>query len=57
MAKISNMILTGKSGRKYDLIVYTRDTTFKALAAVYVMSKRNPNGNHDICYIGQTGDL
>lgn len=62
MSKVGEWVLTGKSGREYPFVVYTRDTDFKALSAIYVMSKRtvkpgSGGGTHYIIYIGQTGDL
>ncbi len=62
MAKVGNgMAVKGKSGQSYSFAVYTRDTEFKALGALYLMSKRTPKpdggGSHQFLYIGQTGDL
>jgi hypothetical protein len=61
MAKITTITLTGKSGTTYELGFYPRSDTFKALGAVYVQSKRtlkpDGTGNHDMIYVGQTGDL
>ncbi|MBU6449641.1 MAG: GIY-YIG nuclease family protein [Rhodospirillales bacterium] len=62
MSKIGEMTLKGVSGKTYIFQVYSRSTEFKALGAVYVMSKRTQKsgesgGTHDFLYIGQTGDL
>ncbi len=61
MAKITTITLTGKTGTKYELGVYPRTDSFKALGAVYVQSKRTPKpdgtGTHDMIYVGQTNDL
>jgi hypothetical protein len=61
MAKLGAMTLTGQSGQKYQFDVYPLTTTFKAVGAVYYISKRTPKqdggGDHSKIYIGQTGDL
>jgi hypothetical protein len=61
MSKVGEMTLKGESGNDYEFTVYTRDTDFKALGAVYVQSKRTiksgGGGSHDLIYVGQTGDL
>jgi len=61
MAKIGTMTLTGKSGKSYEFAVYSRDTSFKELGAVYLQSKRTVKakggGSHEFIYIGETGDL
>ena len=62
MSKIGTMTLTGGSGKKYQFNVYPLDTEFKALGAVYYISKRtkkadDTGGTHEQIYIGETGDL
>ena len=57
MAKLGTITLTGKSGNAYDFNIYDRETDFKAIGAVYVMSKVNSSNRYAIIYVGQTGDL
>ena len=61
MAKLATATWKGKSGRSYEFDVYPIGTTFKALGAVYIFSRRTTDLNgkvtHDLAYIGQTGDL
>ncbi len=61
MGKISDATFTGKSGTQYNFEVYTTDTTFNAVGAVYIFSKRavglNGIGTHTPLYIGQTESL
>jgi len=61
MAKISDLTLTGKSGKKYDFEVYSIDTAFNEVAAVYAVTKRYKNSSnefkHTVIYIGQTDNL
>ena len=61
MSKLSTITLTGKSKIPYTFNVYPRSDTFKALGAVYVMSRRtlkpDGTGDHSFIYIGETGDL
>ena len=61
MAKIGTLTLTGASGTKYTFNVYPYDTEFKAIGAVYYISKRTEktdgSGSHAEIYIGETGDL
>lgn len=61
MAKIGTMTLSGKSGSKYEFAVYPRATTFKALGALYFMTKRTlkpeGGGSHAMIYVGETSDL
>jgi predicted GIY-YIG superfamily endonuclease len=51
------LVLTGRSGSRYQFRVYSMHTTFKALPGVYVVSCRSPDGKHAIKYVGQTQDL
>jgi len=61
MPKIADLILKGASGTEYGFEVYPLDTKFKAIGAVYAITRRFQNAqggfNHDVIYIGQTGDL
>ncbi len=61
MAKIASMEVTGQSGTKYAFDFYPIDTSFKALEAVYVITKRTPKpgggASHAYIYVGETGDL
>jgi hypothetical protein len=57
----ANLPLTGASGTTYDFSVHSKDVTFKALGAVYAITKRYKKSDdkfgHDVIYIGQTKDL
>jgi len=60
MSHIEDLTLTGKSGTNYTFQMFPLDTQFKALGAVYVITKRTQGSNggtHSLIYIGQTGDL
>ncbi|HTR26133.1 MAG TPA: GIY-YIG nuclease family protein [Terriglobales bacterium] len=61
MAKISTVTLKGKSGQTYDFDVWAINQAFKAVAAVYAVTRRYQSANsgysHDVIYIGQTEDL
>jgi len=57
MVKQATVTLTGASGRNYDFEVYPWDTQFNHVGAVYCVLRRKPEGNFNIIYIGQTGDL
>ena len=61
MAKIGTITLTGALGIKYTFNVYPYGTKFKAIGAVYYISKRiekaDGTGAHEKIYIGETGDL
>ena len=60
MAKIADATFTGKTGN-YSFEVFPTDTSFNAVAAVYVFTKRNVGsdgkGTHTLLYIGQTDSL
>jgi len=60
MAKIADATFSGKTG-SYDFEVYTIDTTFNDVGAVYVFTKRTVDssgkGTHTFVYIGQTESL
>ena len=60
MAKLGKISFTGVSGSTYDFNAYPLDETFKAIGAVYFITRRYQSGDshkHDRIYIGQTGDL
>ena len=61
MTKLSSLTLKGVSGNEYTFSVYPYGTKFKALGAVYCISKRfkNQSGgfNHNVIYVGETEDL
>ncbi|MGA2456726.1 MAG: hypothetical protein ABSF85_04100 [Terriglobales bacterium] len=61
MAKISTATFSGLSGTKYSFNVYPMDQSFKAIGAVYAVTRRYKNSksgySHDIIYVGETGDL
>ena len=61
MSILNTLILTGTSGKEYNFNVYPLDTQFKAVGAVYYISKRTVESNgqvhHECLYIGQTKDL
>jgi hypothetical protein len=54
---------TGKSGERYRFDSWSLETRFKALAAVYFVTKRtnerssSNRAQHDSIYIGQTANL
>jgi predicted GIY-YIG superfamily endonuclease len=47
----------GESGKQYDYWVYPINTTFKDEPGNYIYAKRNPAGNWQAVYIGQTSSL
>ena len=57
MAKIANATFKGKMG-SYSFEVYSTDTSFNAVGAVCVFTKRtvgsDGKGTHSFIYIGQT---
>jgi hypothetical protein len=61
MAKISTVDFMGKSGKSYGFNVYPFDQQFKAIGAVYIVSRRymtaNGRHSHKVIYVGQTDDL
>lgn len=61
MAKFGTITIKGASGSSYEFTAYPSDTLFKAVAAVYVVSKRtrkkDGGGSHEFLYVGETGDL
>lgn len=62
MAKHGTIKFTGNSKTEYNFTVYSYDTLFNALGAVYIVTNRQKKvkgGGHmySIIYIGETGDL
>ncbi len=61
MAKHGTMTITGQSGTQYAFEVFSWDTNFNDVGAVYVITKRIPKteggGSHTYVYVGETGDL
>ncbi len=61
--KHSDVTFSGKSGEKYRFQVWSLDTKFKPLPAVYMVTRRAQEGgtynraSHEIIYIGQTANL
>ena len=43
MSKFGRVTFTGESGRDYAFAAYPRETRFKPIAAVYVITKREAN--------------
>ena len=55
MAKIGDADFVGVSGKKYAFGVYSTDTTFKDIGAVYIFSKRTERqgkGSHSMALCG-----
>ena len=61
MEKFGRVTFTGESGQDYAFAAYPRETRFKPIAAVYVITKREANAegraSHTRLYIGQTDNL
>jgi len=60
VGKVADTNLCGASGTKYKFGVYTLETSFKNIGAVYIFTKRVENDvkrNRDFLYIGQTEEL
>ena len=61
MGKIAEATFSGASGRKYKFIVYSVETPFNNIEAVYTFTKRTADkdgrGTHKFLYIGETGEL
>ena len=60
MAKISSVMIKGKSGEEYAFDVWALDQAFNPVAAVYAITRRYQNDDsysHEIIYVGQTDDL
>ncbi len=60
MAKIADATFKGKTG-SYAFEVYPADTSFNAVGAVYIFTKRevgsDGKGTHTFLYIGETDSL
>ena len=60
MPKIADATFSGESG-SYEFEAYTLDTTFNAVGAVYIFTKRTVDpsgrGTHAFLYIGQADSL
>ena len=60
MSKIADATFRGKNG-SYGFDVYSIDTEFNDVGAVYIFTKRvvdsNGKGSHTFLYIGQTDSL
>ena len=61
LTKLGTLTLKGKSGRKYEFDVYSIDSDFPRVAAVYAVTKRTRKADggltHHVIYFGQTGNL
>ncbi|MDE2134485.1 MAG: GIY-YIG nuclease family protein [Alphaproteobacteria bacterium] len=60
MGKIATATFSGESGTDYSFNVYTSDTTFKDISAVYIFTKRTEKdnkGTHELLYIGESDQL
>ena len=61
MAKHGTLTFTGKSEDEYNFTIYSDDTLFNALGAVYVLANRQKkvkgHYTYSIIYIGETDDL
>jgi len=61
MAKLGTITLTGVSGASYTFNIYPWGTSFRAVAAVYAVTKRYTDSKrghtHTVLYVGQTEDL
>lgn len=61
MAKLGTVTFTGQSGTDYSFNVYPIATNFKAIGAVYFITRRtvktDGTGSHTRIYVGQTDDL
>jgi hypothetical protein len=61
--KYGSITFAGKSGERYRFDAWSTDTRFKALAAVYFVTRRTRENttynraSHDNIYIGQTANL
>jgi hypothetical protein len=61
MGKIADAVFTGASGDTYLFDVYTLDTSFNNIGAVYIFSRRKveggDKGTHKVLYIGSAKEL
>ena len=54
---MSTVTWTGQSGKKYPFELYSIGTTFNAVAAVYIFTKKKTDGRWASIYIGETSNL
>jgi predicted GIY-YIG superfamily endonuclease len=59
---MATLTLSGISGQKYEFIIYSKDTDFHAVGAVYAITRayhklNEIKSSHHLIYIGQTDDL
>ena len=61
MTQYGKITYRGDSGSDYEFTVYSSDTSFDKMGAVYIITNRHQNisggHSHSLIYIGQTGDL
>lgn len=57
MSKVGDVSFLGSSRAIYKFGVYTLDTNFTDIGAVYVFSGTNAKGQHQPLYVGATGEL
>src|SRR5216684_3308580 len=61
MTKLADLTVEGKSAKKYGFEVYSRETAFNHVGAVYLLTKRTAKsdgtGIHEFLYVGETGNL
>lgn len=61
MARVGTITLTGQSKDRYPFTVYTWETKFRGIPAVYYITKRSERKGrraiHAAIYVGQTNDI
>ena len=61
MAEFGTTTFMGTSGAKYEFTAFSRDTKFKSVGAVYLVTRRLKESDggyrHTHIYVGHTGDL
>jgi hypothetical protein len=57
MAKAGEVSFLGNSRTVYKFGVYTLDTNFTDIGAVYIFCSTNAKGQHQPRYVGATGEL
>jgi len=61
MSKIGTAVFYGQSGTGYEFEVFTSDTNFNNVSAVYIFTRRTLDsegqGVHAMLYIGETEEL
>jgi len=61
MPKIADYTIAGASGTKYTFGIYPRETSWKDVGAVYILTKRtikqDGGGSHTHVYVGQTQNM